>query len=126
MATSKEKEKKVKEKKVKKGKKEAEAPVFSDFELNGTVYKTTFPPHFRQSKKWKPKNIGEIESLITGTVKEVFVKQGDTVEKGDCLLLLEAMKMNNEILSPIDGIVRDVFVTENSKVAKGFLMVKVL
>jgi len=122
----KKKEKVKKEKKVKKDKKEVEVLVFSDFEINGTVYKTTLPAHFQQSKKWKPKDVGDIESLITGTVKDVFVKQGDMVKKGECLLLLEAMKMNNEILSPVDGAVQDIFVTENSKVSKGFLMIKIV
>jgi len=116
---------KVKKEKEKKGKKAVEMPVYSEFELNGTVYKTTFPAHFQQNKKWKRKDIGAIESVITGIVKEIFVKNGDSVAKGDCLLLLEAMKMNNEILSPIDGTVQEVFVSEQSKVAKGTLMVKI-
>jgi biotin carboxyl carrier protein len=63
--------------------------------------------------------------LITGVVKEIFVKKGDVVKRGDCLLLLEAMKMNNEILSPINGIVQDIFVTENDNIPKGTMMVKI-
>ena len=110
----------------KKAKKTAQTLSFSDLEIDGTVYKTTLPKYFQQSKKWKPKDLGEINSLITGAIKSIFVKKGDTVKKGDCLLLLEAMKMNNEILSPIDGVVQDVFVTENSNISKGVLMVKIL
>jgi biotin carboxyl carrier protein len=41
------------------------------------------------------------------------------------VLLLEAMKMNNEILSPFDGTVQDIYVTENSNVSKGTLMIKI-
>jgi len=126
----KEKEKKdkkqKKDRKEKKEKKAVETPVYSEFELNGTIYKTTFPAHFKQAKKWKPTDIGEIESIITGTIKNIFVKKGDEVKKGDCLLFLEAMKMNNEILSPIDGVVQDVFIIENSKVTKGTLMIKIV
>jgi len=99
--------------------------VYSELEIGGTVYKTTYPPRFQQPKKWKPKDIGEIESLITGIVKNIFVKKGDAVKKGACLLLLEAMKMNNEIVSPTDGIVQDIFVTENTNIPKGTLMVKI-
>jgi len=118
----KEKEKKIK--KEKKGKETAEMPVFSELEIGGIVYKTTLPSRFQQ-KKWNPKNIGEIEALITGIIKNIFVKKGDPVKKGDCVLLLEAMKMNNEILSPVDGTVQDIFVTENSNVTKGTIMVKI-
>ena len=121
----KEQERKEKRAKEKKSKKAAEEPIFSEFEIDGTVYKTTLPKYFQRDKKWKPKEIGEIESLITGVIKDIFVKPGDPVKKGDCLLLLEAMKMNNEILSPVDGIVQGIFVTENSNVAKGTLMVKI-
>ena len=110
----------------KKGKKAIEQPVYSELEIDGTVYKTTYPPRFQPNKKWKQKDIGEVEALITGVVKSIFVKKGDAVKKGDCLLLLEAMKMHNEILSPVDGIVQEVFVTEKSKVAKGTLMVKIV
>ena len=123
MATTKTKDKE--KKKDKRDKKFVKQPVYSDLEINGTVYKTTYPPRF-QPRKWKPKDIGEIESLITGVVKTVFVKKGDAVKKGDCLLLLEAMKMHNEILSPVDGIVREVFVTKNTNVPKGTLMVKIV
>jgi len=116
---------KKREKSEKKAKKATQTLSLSDLEIDGTVYKTVLPKYFQQSKKWKPKDLGEINSLITGAIKSIFVKPGDTVKKGDCLLLLEAMKMNNEILSPIDGTVQDIFVTENSNVSKGVLMIKI-
>jgi biotin carboxyl carrier protein len=40
---------------------------------------------------------------MPGTILKVNVKVGDSVKKGDVLLLLEAMKMENEIMSPCDG-----------------------
>jgi len=48
---------------------------------------------------------------MPGKVIEVRVKEGDRVRKGDVLLVLEAMKMRNEIASPVDGIVRGLTVT---------------
>jgi biotin carboxyl carrier protein len=119
------KEKKSKGRKEKKGKGSIDMSLFSELEIGGTVYKTTLPDRFQQKKKWKSKDIGEIEALITGVIKNIFVKKGDAVEKGNCLLLLEAMKMNNEILSPVDGVVQDIFVTENSNVSNGPLMIKI-
>jgi biotin carboxyl carrier protein len=125
MVTKKEKNRDNDKKKDKKGKVAIETPSFSELEIGGTIYKTTLPSHFQKNKKWKPKEIGDIEALITGSIKKIFVKKGDPVKKGNCLLLLEAMKMNNEILSPVDGRVQDIFVTENSNVSKGTLMIKI-
>ena len=125
MVTKKEKNRDNDRKKDKKGKGAIETPSLSELEIDGTIYKTTLPSHFQKNKKWKPKEIGEIEALITGSIKKIFVKKGDPVKKGNCLLLLEAMKMNNEILSPVDGNVQDIFVTENSNVSKGTLMIKI-
>ncbi len=45
---------------------------------------------------------------IPGRVIEVRVREGERVTKGTVLLVLEAMKMRNEVPSPVDGIVRDV------------------
>jgi len=45
---------------------------------------------------------------MPGRVVEVRVKEGDAVRKGAVLLVLEAMKMRNEITAPMDGVVRDL------------------
>jgi glutaconyl-CoA/methylmalonyl-CoA decarboxylase subunit gamma len=47
---------------------------------------------------------------MPGKVIEIRVKEGDRVRKGDVLLVLEAMKMRNEITSPVDGVVRGLAV----------------
>lgn len=49
-----------------------------------------------------------IRSPIPGTIMEVNIKAGDTVRKGDVLMILEAMKMMNEIMAPYDGTVLSV------------------
>ena len=48
---------------------------------------------------------------MPGKVIEIRVKEGDPVRKGDVLLVLEAMKMRNELTSPVDGVVRGLAVT---------------
>ena len=45
---------------------------------------------------------------MPGRVVELRVKEGDRVRKGDVLVVLEAMKMRNELASPADGIVRGI------------------
>lgn len=51
---------------------------------------------------------------MPGKVIEVRVKEGDRVRKGDVLLVLEAMKMRNEVTSPADGVVRGLRVSSGS------------
>ena len=66
---------------------------------------------------------GGVAAQIAGRILSVKVKVGDTVAKGDVLLLLEAMKMENEIKAPADGIVKDVPVAEGARVAEGDTLV---
>lgn len=51
---------------------------------------------------------------MPGKVIEVRVREGDRVRKGDVLLVLEAMKMRNELTSPADGVVRGLVVSAGS------------
>jgi biotin carboxyl carrier protein len=55
---------------------------------------------------------------MPGLVLEVRVKVGDTVKKGDPLLVLEAMKMENILKSPADGIIQKVHVQKSAAVEK--------
>ena len=53
-----------------------------------------------------------IQSPMPGTILSVNVSAGSAVKKGDVLMILEAMKMENEIMSPCDGTVASVGVTK--------------
>lgn len=64
-----------------------------------------------------------IGAPMPGRIVAVNVKAGDTVKKGDVLLILEAMKMQNEIAVPEDAVVADVCVKANQTVASGDPMV---
>ena len=59
----------------------------------------------------------EVVSPIQGQVTNVKVKVGDKVQKGDVLLIVEAMKLENEVVSTADGIVSEVLVTKGASVA---------
>lgn len=66
---------------------------------------------------------GKIVALIPGKVINLMVKTGDQVNEGDLVLLLEAMKMENEIAAPRSGVVKQILVDENDNVEKGQVMV---
>jgi biotin carboxyl carrier protein len=66
---------------------------------------------------------GGVAAQIAGRVMSIKVKAGDAVKRGDVLLLLEAMKMENEIKAPADGIVKEVLVAEGARVAEGETLV---
>ena len=62
---------------------------------------------------------GVVKALMPGRVARVLVSKGDTVKKGAGLLILEAMKMENEIQSPVDGTVDAIFVEPGMTVEGG-------
>ena len=64
----------------------------------------------------------KVNSPMPGTILNVLVKAGDTVTEGQNLMVLEAMKMENEILSPKAGKVAQVAVSKGSTVATGDLL----
>ena len=63
-----------------------------------------------------------VNAPLPATVLSVKVKNGDTVKKGDVLFVLEAMKMENEILAPCDGVVDSVAVVNGAAVDSGALL----
>lgn len=68
---------------------------------------------------------GDITAPMPGTVLKVKVAAGDTVKKGQVLLILEAMKMENEIVSPADGKVAALNVEPGKAVTAGEIMVTI-
>ena len=61
----------------------------------------------------------EIRTAMPGKVVRILVEKGSAIEKGDGVLVVEAMKMQNELKSPKAGIVKDIRVEEGSTVSAG-------
>jgi len=73
-------------------------------------------------------NKGGAGALITqmpGKVVKIFKKEGESVTKGETVLILEAMKMENEIKSDADGIIKSLNIKEGQALEAGFLMVEI-
>ena len=70
-----------------------------------------------------PAGAGErVAAPMPGNILSVNVAAGDTVKKGQVLMILEAMKMENEIMAPCDGKVTAVAVTKGAAVESGTLL----
>lgn len=61
----------------------------------------------------------KINAPMPGNILEVKVATGASVKKGDVLIILEAMKMENEIMAPCDGTVKQVLVNKGATVNSG-------
>ncbi|MCU9815148.1 biotin/lipoyl-binding protein [Paraclostridium sp. AKS73] len=68
---------------------------------------------------------GTISAPMPGTINDVRVKVGDSVKKGQVLLILEAMKMENEIMASSDGTVKSVDVSKGASVSAGDALITI-
>lgn len=68
--------------------------------------------------------IKDIKAPMPGLILDLKVKPGDVVKKGDVVLILEAMKMENIIKSPGDGVVKDVKVILKQSVEKNQVLIQ--
>ena len=91
--------------------------------INTTLYQTRISSKFENRKSYKPADPRIILSFIPGTVLDIFVKPGVAVKKGEILMILDAMKMQNKLKSPIDGKVKSIAVKKADKVSKGTVLV---
>lgn len=85
-------------------------------------------------ERWRPQSaklaaqqvqtgVRRITAPMTGSIVEVRCRAGDRVAQGDVLLVIESMKMNNELRSPAAGVVEQVAVTGGQRVNAGDLLV---
>ena len=64
-----------------------------------------------------------ITAPLPGLILNSLVKAGDSVKKGQNLMVMEAMKMENEIEAPSDGVIKEVHVKNGDNVAEGDLLI---
>ncbi len=110
-------------------------------EVNGTPYKVTVDKEIKQQKTPKlvrsvavpstdqgaavkvAAKTGTIKSPLPGTILEIYVQPGDKVTVGQRVLMLEAMKMENNIESDKAGTVTEVKVSKGSTVMEGDVLI---
>ncbi len=70
------------------------------------------------------KQVNEIKAPMPGLILEMSVTVGQEVQENDCLLILEAMKMENSFLSPRAGIIKSISANKGDAVEKGQLLIE--
>ncbi len=100
------------------------------FNLNGqrreiNVKDTSIKSTVQAKRKAEPTNREQIGATMSGSVLKVLVKKGDTVEKGQPLMVTEAMKMETSIDARFDGVVEHIYVEEGEGISSGDLLIEV-
>lgn len=119
----------------------------AEIEINGTIYKVEVDKQMKSSKTPKlvrpkafpstdshpslaktsspstPKGAGNIKSPLPGVILDVFVREGDNVSMGQKLLLLEAMKMENNIEADKAGVVISIKKGKGDAVMEGDILI---
>lgn len=90
--------------------------------VDDTVYKTRLSRKYEARRKWERPDPRIVRVELPGAVRAILVKPGQRVARGTPLIVLEAMKMQNEVLSPLDGVVAEIQVKVGQVLAKGELI----
>ncbi|GGI28057.1 acetyl-CoA carboxylase biotin carboxyl carrier protein subunit [Pedobacter mendelii] len=98
--------------------------------VNGNIYQVSVADQFDQLLKQlgfdnlAANKVAEIKAPMPGLVLNVMVEEGFEIKKGDNLLVLEAMKMENILKSSTDGIVKKVLIKKGEKVEKNQILIQ--
>ncbi len=69
-----------------------------------------------------PIDSGAVTCPMAGSIKSILVKVGDSVKQNQPLVILEAMKMENQITAPVDGTVKSMDIAEGDNVREGHVL----
>jgi len=97
---------------------------FIDFKYEEISYKTTLTKKFANRTPYTPPDFNKVVAFIPGTILKVEVKEGQKVKKGETLLVLQAMKMDNHLLASRNATVKKVYVKKGEIVPKRYLLIE--
>ena len=93
--------------------------------IQGAVYRTTFTRKFEQRVNWEAPDDNMLYSFIPGTIIDIFVKPKQKLKEGETILLLEAMKMQNQVRMPFDGEIVKIHVKKDEVIPNRYLMIEI-
>ena len=100
------------------------------FELNGvkreiTVKDESITSTVVTKPKIDPSNSNQIGATMPGTVIKVLVQKGEKVQKGDHLIITEAMKMETTVQAPFTGVIKEVYASNGEAITTGDLLMEI-
>jgi biotin carboxyl carrier protein len=95
------------------------------FKIGDDSFQTTLTEKFKKRKAYEPINLKIVKAAIPGVMRKAYVAVGAKVKTGDKLVILEAMKMKNDILASEGGIVEEICFKVGERVAKDEILVKI-
>jgi len=112
--------------------------IFNQLELNAVIIESESNYHIRIQNDFVvlskypahslddySEHSGELMAPLPGSIVKLLVKQGDQVNKGDKLIIMEAMKMEHVIKAPIAGEINYIIASDEANVSLGALLVKI-
>jgi biotin carboxyl carrier protein len=112
-----------------------------ELEVNGTPYsveieqevKTVKTPKLVRPEKIRTEEMkiqdtsgtSKVMAPLPGTILKLLKKEGDAVKKGDVVLIMEAMKMENNIMTEKDGTIKSIKVSEGDSVLQGDVLLEI-
>ncbi|MEI6456678.1 MAG: acetyl-CoA carboxylase biotin carboxyl carrier protein subunit [bacterium] len=97
---------------------------FENFTVDETTFRTQLTRKYLARKPYVPADPKKVFAFIPGTIVKIFVKENHKVKKGEELLALQAMKMNNHLIAPDNGTVKKIHVKQGDVVVKNQLLVE--
>ncbi len=116
----------------------------ANIEVNGTTYSVEVHREVKKTKtptlvraELPPSDKGKIEKRekgspepvtapLPGSIIEIMVSPGDVIKKGQVLLVMEAMKMENRIRAEKDGVIESVKISKGSSVLQGDILIELV
>ena len=93
--------------------------------VHSAKYQTTYTKKYENRKVWAEPNFNHINSYIPGTIIDILVKEGQVLNGGDSIIVLEAMKMYNDVQMPFKGRILKINIEKGQKIPKNFLMIEI-
>ena len=94
------------------------------FIIDDTSYETRLTSKFRRRKPYIVLDPKKVYAFIPGIITKINVYEGQKINRGQSLLVLEAMKMMNDLTCHIDGRIKTIHIKQSQMVVKGQLLLE--
>ena len=95
-----------------------------ELEIGGALYTTRLTSKFKNRTAWEHPDDRKVVAVIPGLIQKLMVSEGEEVAAGDSMMILEAMKMRNEIKATKRGVIKKIYVREGEQVPKSHLLLE--